>query len=304
MSPRAEHPDSAKSVTRNLRNLPVVAPLRSKHIYNNMMYTVLTHLIEVKTQESFSVLLLKWFFKPLGMKSSVLQPACAREKDMADCLAMGYHWDKDKKLLRPVPIVDMPEGQGAGSIVSSVNDMILWVKGLMNREQPITERLYQELIRLRSIPDGRLKKTKPFKSPSFYAAGLQVYWYRGYMVVGHDGGIPGFGSKFFFLPDVKFGAVLIGNSGQAHQVIGTLVKKLIDGAIGIPSPAMRSGKQRITKQQFQQQDNAAATTQASDLDEDDSSTDWEQPGEDKSREVQYTSLTKYTGTSTTPATTR
>jgi hypothetical protein len=296
MSPRAEHPDNARSIARNLRNLPVVAPLRSKHIYNNMMYTVLTHLVEVKTQHTFSDTLKNSFFEPLRMTSSVLQPARARGEGMADRFAMGYHWDKDEKSLRPVPMVDMPEGQGAGSIISSVNDMILWVKALMNRKGPVTDRLYQELTRLRSIPDGRLKKSKPYRSPSFYAAGLEVYWYRGFTVIGHDGGIPGFGSRFFFLPEAKFGAVLMGNSGEAAQVIGTLVKWLIDSALGIPLPEIRTGKQHGTKPQAEVKDKLEIRMAASDLDDDDdSSSDEEQPSRPTSSRVAHTSLERYTG---------
>ena len=77
-------------------------------------------------------------------------------------------------------------------------------------------------------------KLKEYKSPGFYAAGLEVYFYRGHMVVGHDGCIPGFASRFFFLPDLKFGAVLMGNFDAAHQVVSTLANKLVDKVIGVP----------------------------------------------------------------------
>lgn len=54
MSPRATHPDNTRSVTRNQRNLPVAAPIRSGYICCNIMYTVATHLVEVKSKQSFS----------------------------------------------------------------------------------------------------------------------------------------------------------------------------------------------------------------------------------------------------------
>ena len=42
----AKTPDTPQSVTRNLRNLRICAPIRTKYMYNNMMYTVATYLVE------------------------------------------------------------------------------------------------------------------------------------------------------------------------------------------------------------------------------------------------------------------
>jgi hypothetical protein len=61
------------------------------------------------------------------------------------------------------------------------------------------------------------------------------------MVVGHDGVIPGFGSRFFFLPDVHFGGVIAANSSEAGPVASILVRELIDEVIGVPQEE-RSGE--------------------------------------------------------------
>ena len=199
-----------------------------------MMYTVLTHLLEVKTHQSFSDLLQKRFFDPLNMSSSSLQPASARQKGLGDRLAMGYAWEKPSKIFHGFEMADCPEAQGAGSIITSANDLVLWVKALINREGPISEELYQGLVRLCSFPDPRMGRLKRCKSPTFYAAGLEVCFYRGHVVVGHDREVPGFASRFFFLPDLEFGAVLMGNSSEAGLVVSTLANKLIDKVTGVP----------------------------------------------------------------------
>lgn len=208
-----------------------------------MMYTVLTHLLEVKTQRTFSELLQKQFFEPLGMGSSTLQPANAREMRLGDRLAMGYAWDKPTKSFRGFEMADQPEAQGAGSIITSANDFILWVRALVHHGGPITERLYRDLVRLRSIVNPSVGRLKRYRSPSFYAAGLEVFFHRGHMVIGHDGGVPGFGSRFFFLPDLKFGAVIMGNSSESYQVVSTLANKLIDAAIGFPEEETKRNKE-------------------------------------------------------------
>ena len=239
MSPRAKVPDTPRSITRNLRNLSVIAPLRSKHIYNNMMYTVATHLLEVKTQQPFSKLLQAQLFDALNMSSTSLQPSSAREKGLGDIIATGYSWHKPTKSFRDIEMRDQPEAQGAGSIITSANDFILWVKALVNREGPINEKVYQGLSRLRSIDTPGLGRLKRFESPGFYAAGLEVWFYRGYMLVGHEGGEPGFTSRFFFIPELKFGAVFVANASEATQVVSTLANRLIDRAIGIPEGGVK-----------------------------------------------------------------
>lgn len=35
--------------------------------------------------------------------------------------------------------------------------------------------------------ESQLKKLKPYTSPAVYAAGLELHYYRGYLVIGHDG---------------------------------------------------------------------------------------------------------------------
>ncbi|OTA68373.1 beta-lactamase family protein [Hypoxylon sp. EC38] len=232
--PRSEHPDDARSVTRNLRNLPLAHPLRASYRYCNMMYTVATHLVEVKTQKTFTEFLEERFFGPLGMDSTSLQPSNARAKGFGDRLARGHHWDKENSAYHDFDGPDSPESQGAGSIITSVNDFIKWVKALLRREGPISEKVYQGLIRLRSFPNPGMRRLRRFQSPDFYAAGLEIFWYRGYMVVGHDGSIPGFGSRFFFLPELGFGAALMGNSRGANAVVDALSRQLVNAVLKVP----------------------------------------------------------------------
>ncbi|OTA94150.1 hypothetical protein M434DRAFT_71887 [Hypoxylon sp. CO27-5] len=232
--PRSEHPDDARSVTRNLRNLPLAHPLRASYRYCNMMYTVATHLVEVKTQKTFTEFLEERFFGPLGMDSTSLQPSNARAKGFGGRLARGHYWDKENSAYLDFDGPDSPESQGAGSIITSANDFIKWVKALLRREGPISEKVYQGLIRLRSFPNPGMRRLRRFQSPDFYAAGLEIFWYRGYMVVGHDGSIPGFGSRFFFLPELGFGAALMGNSRGANAVVDALSRQLVNAVLKVP----------------------------------------------------------------------
>lgn len=235
LSPRAKHPDNARSVTKNLRNLPVVAPIRSKYIYCNMMYTVATHVIETKTGMFFSDFLEKFFFAPLGMASTSLQPERARAKGFGNRIALGHIWDEERGLYHEFQTPDCPDSQGAGSIITSVNDYIKWVSAMMHHKTPITDDIFDGIIESRIIIDPKYKDPDPLTSPATYAAGWAVYFYRGHMIVEHDGLVSGFGSRHFFLPDFKFGGVIFGNSTAAGTVAAIISRDLIDEVLGVPN---------------------------------------------------------------------
>ncbi|KAI8955948.1 beta-lactamase family protein [Xylaria longipes] len=234
--PQAAKPDDARSVTRNLRNLAITAPIRSKYIYNNIMYTVATYLVEKKSGLALPDFLQEHFFGPLGMSSTHLQPERARSFGVGDRIATGHAWDKEDERYIGFEILESPEDQGAGSIITSVNDFIKWVKAIMNREHPIDEEVYKGLTKMRTFtsPEVEDEHPEPFTSPVFYATGLEIFYYRGHAVVGHDGGIDGFGSRFFFVPDLKLAGVILGNSYSAGDVASILSRELIDEVLGVP----------------------------------------------------------------------
>lgn len=233
MGVKADEPDDARSITRNLRNLHVVAPIRSKYIYCNMMFTVASYLVEKVTEVSFAKFLEENFFEPLAMNTTTLQPERARAKGLGHRIATGYSWDRENQKYIEVPVVDCPEGQGAGSIMTSANDYIKWVKAFMNHQHPITKNIYDGLIQPRIIQDPDLNNAAPKSSPTMIAAGWEVFYYRGHMLVIHDGSISGFSSTHFFLPEFKFGAVILSNSDTGHAV-DILARELMDEVLGVP----------------------------------------------------------------------
>ena len=234
LGPRAKQPDTALSVTRNLRNLTAAAPLRTKFIYCNMMYTAATALVETKSGLGFAEYLDQRFFAPLGMTATNLQPARAREKGLGDRISPGHWWNKKEQKYDCFDLPDAPEAQGAGSIVTCVDDYIKYVKALMNKEGPFTEDVYDGLIRARTIISPDYEEVSPFSAPPMYAAGWEVHHYRGVRIVVHEGNICGSSSSHFFVPEYKFGAVMIGNTSFANLVSEILMQEMIDRVIGLP----------------------------------------------------------------------
>lgn len=220
-----------------------------------MMYTVATHLVEVKTQQTFASFLEDHLFRPLGMNSSSLQPSAAIGKGYGDRMANGHIWDEKSASYKHITHQECPEGQGAGSVITSSNDFAKLMSALLNRTgSPISNRVYQGTVRMRSFRNPNPAKVKAYTSPSFYAAGVEVYYYRGHAVIGHDGNITGFGSRFFMLPDFNFGAVILGNSSGAASVAGIIARELTDKVLQVPEAerpprTIGSGREKASKDQ-------------------------------------------------------
>ncbi|ATY64760.1 beta-lactamase family [Cordyceps militaris] len=228
----AEQPDDALSVTRNLRHLQLCAPIRSRYIYNNIMYTVATHLVEKETGLSFSDFLDAHVFTPLDMSTSSLQPSRSRRRGLGAHISSGHMWNASKHQYHEFPALECPEGQGAGSIITSATDYLQLVQALLRQQAPISEAVYAGLTKIRSLPNPGSVNTQPLSSPRFYCAGLMTEYYRGHAIIGHNGGVPGFGSRFFFVPSLQIGAVLLGNAIEAATVAVHLQKGLIDSILG------------------------------------------------------------------------
>ncbi|KAF5636144.1 hypothetical protein F52700_5458 [Fusarium sp. NRRL 52700] len=227
MGTSAAEPDDARSITRNLRNLAVAVPPRTRYIYCNMMYTVLTRLIEVKSGQKFGKFIRDRIFDPMGMTSSSLQPEGAKARGHGHRLAKGHIWDKKVASYRELEAVNCPEGQGAGSVISSANDFIKFLRALIDRNEPISDDVYQGLTRPRSERGANPRQRKTGIDRIFYTAGMDLFWQDGHAVFGHSGDITGFGSRFVFMPDLKFGAVVMGNSSGTNSVAAQLFREFI-----------------------------------------------------------------------------
>lgn len=212
----------------------MAAPEKQKYmLYNNMMYTVASHLIEVKTGKPFAEFLHERFFEPLGMTSTYLQASSAIASGQSNRLASGHQFDEDTGNWDEFDAPDAPEAQGAGSIVTSAADYIRYVQAMLHSRHPISANSRKALIKPRIMTDTEDNDPDPFCSPELYCLGWGTYYYRGYQVVIHEGLIDGFGSSHFFLPAHGFGAVILGNADGAEQITWILARELIDAALNI-----------------------------------------------------------------------
>lgn len=226
----AKTPDTPQSITRNLRNLPLSQPLRTTYQYCNMMYVAASHLVEVLAGKSFGEYLNQRIWGPLNMRNTYLGIERVAAHDTSR-LAVGHRWDeKDQKHVE-LPWFREPEGQGAGSIVSSVLDFAQWVRSMIERDGPISLAGHDELVKPRIIEGS---ERLPYHSDACYALGWEVENYRGEQVIRHDGCVRGFGGLMLYLPERQWGFVIFGNGEDANDASWKIGWHLVDEVLYVP----------------------------------------------------------------------
>ena len=222
--------NTVQGVVRKLRHLPLSTDPRTTFQYSNLMYIVVSHVIESLTGQWLGDFLAERIWKPLGMDSTYFSLGDAQKSQ--SLLARGYLWDNETKEYLPLPYWMGPEASGAGSIISNVQDYAKWLSMMIHQRRPLSPSGYAEVLKPRTII---LDSSNPLVLSTNYALGWGEITYRNNKIYTHDGGIPGFGSRVAFLPDRSFGYVIMANTGEtSNMVAGILGNTLADQLLEIP----------------------------------------------------------------------
>lgn len=198
--------------------------------YCNMMFVVLSHVVETVTGRWLGDVLREKLWEPLGMNSTYfdLDEALAAPNHFAD----GYIWDEHNKTFREVPRMGITEVSGAGGVLSTALDYAKWVKCLLHEAAPLSEAVHRDIKTVRSIystaPSGGVDLI-------LYALGWERMTFRGHVVYAHSGGMHAYGAQVFWLPEHKYGVVAFGNTALTSNVVEEVLGwRLIQDKLGIP----------------------------------------------------------------------
>ncbi|KAJ5970767.1 Peptidase S12 Pab87-related C-terminal [Penicillium vulpinum] len=222
-----------RSIVRAMQYMPLATPPRTKYHYSNHMYIAVSHALEQHTGEKLGAFMKKRIWDPLGMSETFFSPGEARANpSTAEKLVQAYDWfpTKEGGTFIPRPENDWPANSGAGAIVSNVLDYAHWVRELIERTGPLKG--HDSLTDPRTIyfQNDDLNLPAPYHA---YGLGWIVDNYRGLHFYSHGGGWPGYASWVGFVPEKKFGFVVMGNSFSARYAAFRLVTYLLDKRLGL-----------------------------------------------------------------------
>ena len=186
--------------------------------YSNAAIAVVGYVLEVLRDRKFADELKESVLIPLGMNGSSFAP----DKEITGHLADAYMWGFDRA---PFPAPTFQLGMApAGSMYSSVEDLSLFIKAMLNGGLGEESRLIQtETLEAMWQPQYVAEN-----ATSGYGLGFRIGTLNGFRKLGHGGAIYGFSTELAFLPEAKLGVVAVSSLDGTNAVVSRIVNAALE----------------------------------------------------------------------------
>lgn len=196
---------SQKHTSAQILNLIKNEPLRfqpgSKQEYSNTNYLLIAEIITALTNQPFDQFLSQHFFKPLQMHHTS-QPTSGNQKTL--------HLIKS---LDSENFIDLSNAQGAGAMISTVDDLHKWNIALHINKTVLPPDLYSLMITNYGEGEG-------------YGIGIATTSCG--MIYAHQGKIDTYNSILLYSPQNQITVVALTYSNQSHEQIMSLIENALN----------------------------------------------------------------------------
>ena len=235
-------PFTRKELFGKLRYLEPEQPMRETFLYNNLMFSAVGCIIELKSGKTWEQFVREQILTPLDMPTTAY--AISDMLKHADH-GVPFREKRDSFELYKIPYYEDTEGVApAGAVISNIDELSHWLIALMNegkyngRQVLPAQVLKATLQPAIGLPNalGEALGFWELLNPD-YAVGRQTASYRGHLITFHGGDLPGFHSQVSFLPNERIGVVvfvLSDHSAPLYNVVSYNVYERLLGLDQIP----------------------------------------------------------------------
>jgi CubicO group peptidase (beta-lactamase class C family) len=196
--------------------------------YSNAGFILLGAVIEKVTGEFWHTAIAKQILEPLGMKHTLYGTSAPLILGRAS----GYTTDNPGHIVENASFISATIPAAAGALVSTVDDLRLWMRAL-STGRVMSKEDFEQMI----TPGPKLPGTRTTYG---YGLGTFVFHVRGNTMIGHTGQIPGFASIVGYLPERDITVIALGNDDNFDAQ--TLGRRLAAVALGKTYPEVVPGK--------------------------------------------------------------
>lgn len=226
-------------IIKGIKYLPVVSSFRSEFAYDNLMYIIAGEVIARLTKQTWNEVVQARIFTPLGMSNT---RAAFSLIDKQNTNVARAHVPLDG-VLNVVGGNFLEKFSSAGSVASSVNDMSLWLKALLNKgkyhnkggqEQLFSEAQSRIMWQAKTLLPISEKATAQDKTHfSAYGLGWFMKDYHGVKLIHHSGGILGMVSKVVVVPEEDLAMVILTNQ-QSGYAFNAIYQQILNEYLELP----------------------------------------------------------------------
>jgi CubicO group peptidase (beta-lactamase class C family) len=214
-----------RQIAERLRFIPLVRSFRSAYAYDNVLYSIAGEVIEAVSGQTWEQFVASRLLAKVGMTDSNV-----RHSDASGGGNVATTHARIDGKVRPIEPFTSDNTNPAGGINSSATDMAKWMIVQLDSGRVadgtslFSPRTTVQLWSLVTpIPTGTPPPELAALRANFngYALGFGLRDYRGYKLVQHTGGLPGYVSKVAMIPELKLGVAVLTNqeSGEAYESI-------------------------------------------------------------------------------------
>jgi CubicO group peptidase (beta-lactamase class C family) len=224
-------------IMHRLRYIKPATSFRSAYAYDNVLYLVAGEVIAKVSGRTWEDFVASEILAPVGMTHSTVRHADAmRGGDVATTHALV-----DGKV-QIVPPMTSDNTNPAGGINSGAADIARWmITQLDSGRTPDGKRLFTPRSARElwtgvtptpfGVPTGEFA---PLRSNySLYALGFGTRDYRGYKMLNHTGGLPGYVSEILMIPDQRLGVAVFTNQ-ESTEAFRSITLPVLDHYLGAP----------------------------------------------------------------------
>lgn len=210
---------SFPEMMRRLSYVPFNSPVRSHFEYQNITYALAGEIAGQRAGTTWEKLVHDRILAPLGMRETTTgTPDASSHRNMAS--AHDYVNDT----IRPIPRYATDNIGPAGAMYSSVSDMAIWMRFLLDStrlggKRMLSPRGYADLFAPHMLVDEKqFYPTAKLTHPHFqgYGQGWFLEDYRGEFVAFHTGSIDGMVAIVGLIPEKHLGVVVFANRDHAE----------------------------------------------------------------------------------------
>lgn len=191
--------------------------------YSNAGYILLGAIVEHVTGQPWHAALEQRLLSPLGLAHTRLDATST----VIPHRVAGYSTNAATGIVENAPFVSMTNIGPAGALVSTLDDLAVWMRALAGG-RGVGPEGYQQMV----APAAMSGDTRQYS----YGFGLYTWRVRGETMIGHTGQINGFASILAYLPAQDITIVALANDYRFDaQTFGRRIAAI---AVGQPYPAV------------------------------------------------------------------
>jgi CubicO group peptidase (beta-lactamase class C family) len=217
--------------------------------YSNLGYAVLGRALASAAGTAYSVVVEDRVLRPLGLTATAFEASSVRRRDLAVGHRRRFSGEAGRGAWVGLPFAGPGEFAAMGGLFSSVRDLARWMAELADAfpardgaedGHPLRRASRREMQQVQRVIPVAPSSTRNLLSGG-YGMGVAVFHdpARG-LLVGHPGGLPGFGSAMRWHPDTGIGVVALANSTYAavDEPVMDALDALVPAATQAPAGAL------------------------------------------------------------------